>query len=66
MGIPRAQELVIGCHSKVESTSEWNERIASCKPEKQNRQARIVVKFEIIQILIQLISVKIAKWPETI
>ena len=36
MGIPRAQELVIGCHSKVESTSELNERIANCKPEKQN------------------------------
>ena len=44
MGIPRAQELVIGCHSKVESTSELNERIANCKPEKQNLQYKYLVR----------------------
>ena len=44
MGIPRAQELVIGCHSKVESTSELNERIANCKPEKQNMHNMASVK----------------------
>ena len=55
MGIPRAQELVIGCHSKVESTSELNERIASCKPEKQNLQSKYLVTNNVdIELILSL------------